>query len=81
MLLFWPVTKINPTQFSQKSEMANFTLPRGIPFILNRLQCMVNAQLVNYEEVNRLAFLQELQNRPPSEVNQKRLDVIVVNCD
>jgi hypothetical protein len=27
-----------------------------------------------------LAFLQELQNRPPSEVNQKRLDVIVVNC-
>jgi hypothetical protein len=41
---------------------------------------MVNAQPVNYEEVNRLAFLQELQNRPPSEVNQKRLDVIVVNC-
>ncbi|MFT4939299.1 MAG: DNA-binding NarL/FixJ family response regulator [Paraglaciecola sp.] len=60
---------------------AYLLFPREIAFSLNLLQSMVDAQLANYEEINTLAFLQELQKRPLSDVNQKRLDVIAVKVD
>jgi tetratricopeptide (TPR) repeat protein len=55
---------------------AYLLFPREIAFSLNLLQSIVDAQLVHYEEVNCLDFLQELQKRQLSDENQTRLNVI-----
>jgi DNA-binding response OmpR family regulator len=57
---------------------AYLLFPREIAFSLNLLQSLVDAQMANYEEINCLAFFEELQKRPLNDGNQKRLDVIAI---
>jgi DNA-binding response OmpR family regulator len=58
---------------------AYLLFPREIAFSLNLLQSIVDARFANYEEINSVSFLQELQKRQLNEGNKKRLDAIAVN--
>lgn len=51
--------------------------PRELAFSLNLLQSMVDAELTEFQKVNTLEFLTELQSRELNAGNKKRLDEIV----
>lgn len=56
---------------------AYILFPREIAFSLNLLQGMVDAELLDYEKMNTLELLKEIQNRQLSNVNKKRFGDIV----
>jgi tetratricopeptide (TPR) repeat protein len=77
--------KVGLQKFSNKEFMAATEdfyqayklFPRELAFSLNLLQGMVDAELTEFNKVNTLEFLAELQSRELNAGNKKRLEDIV----
>ncbi|MDU0353958.1 response regulator [Paraglaciecola aquimarina] len=64
------------TAATQDFYQAYILFPREIAFSLNLLQSMVDAELLEYEQINTVDFLAEMQNRKLNASNQNRLNKI-----